>query len=81
MVAAASGARVGLAPAQLGRAAEEARAERLASPQAYHSVRGQAVIKLYVVFNVLEIFDKLCASFGQVRRRCGLPLAKSWQKL
>jgi len=33
--------------------------------QAYHSIRGQAVIKLYVVFNVLEIFDKLCASFGQ----------------
>ena len=38
------------------------------APQAYHSVRGQAVIKLYVVFNVLEIFDKLCASFGQARR-------------
>lgn len=35
--------------------------------QAYHFIRGQAVIKLYVVFNVLEIFDKLCASFGQVR--------------
>lgn len=35
--------------------------------QAYHSVKGQAVIKLYVVFNVLEVFDKLCASFGQVR--------------
>lgn len=33
--------------------------------QAYHSVKGQAVIKLYVVFNVLEVFDKLCASFGQ----------------
>jgi hypothetical protein len=30
--------------------------------QAYHSVKGQAVIKLYVVFNVLEVFDKLCAS-------------------
>lgn len=36
--------------------------------QAYHSVKGQAVIKLYVVFNVLEVFDKLCASFGQARR-------------
>ena len=28
-------------------------------------VRSQAVIKLYVVFNLLEIADKLCASFGQ----------------
>ena len=32
---------------------------------AYHSVRNQATIKLYVIFNMLEIFDKLCASFGQ----------------
>ena len=31
----------------------------------YHSVRNQAMLKLYVIFNVLEIFDKLCASFGQ----------------
>jgi hypothetical protein len=30
----------------------------------YHSVRGQSVFKLYVVFNVLEIGDKLCSSFG-----------------
>ncbi|TPX49539.1 hypothetical protein SeMB42_g02578 [Synchytrium endobioticum] len=30
----------------------------------YHSVRGQAVIKLYVIFNVLEICDKLCSAFG-----------------
>ena len=28
-------------------------------------VRNQATLKLYVIFNVLEIFDKLCASFGQ----------------
>lgn len=33
--------------------------------QAYHNVRNQSVMKLYVVFSVLEIFDKLCASFGQ----------------
>jgi hypothetical protein len=33
--------------------------------QTYHSVRNQAMLKLYVIFNVLEIFDKLCASFGQ----------------
>eukprot|EP01104_Vermistella_antarctica_P012148 TRINITY_DN346_c0_g1_i1.p2 TRINITY_DN346_c0_g1~~TRINITY_DN346_c0_g1_i1.p2 ORF type:complete len:631 (+),score=115.81 TRINITY_DN346_c0_g1_i1:507-2399(+) len=31
----------------------------------YHYIRGQAVIKLYVIFNLLEIFDKLCCSFGQ----------------
>ena len=30
----------------------------------YHSIRGQAVLKLYVVFNVLEICDKLCCSMG-----------------
>lgn len=27
-------------------------------------IRGQGTIKLYVVYNVLEIFDKLCQSFG-----------------
>ncbi|KAK4050009.1 hypothetical protein OIV83_003833 [Microbotryomycetes sp. JL201] len=31
----------------------------------YHSVRGQDTIKLYVLFNVLEIADRLCCSFGQ----------------
>jgi transmembrane anterior posterior transformation protein 1 len=31
----------------------------------YHFIRGQAAIKLYVIFNVLEIFDRLCCSFGQ----------------
>lgn len=30
----------------------------------YHIIRGQSVIKLYVIFNVLEIFDRLCCSFG-----------------
>ncbi|KAI9145445.1 eukaryotic membrane protein family-domain-containing protein, partial [Paraphysoderma sedebokerense] len=30
----------------------------------YHSIRGQALVKLYVIFNVLEICDKLCCSFG-----------------
>lgn len=30
----------------------------------YHNIRGQSVIKLYVVFNVTEIFDRLCSSFG-----------------
>ncbi|XP_010926087.1 protein POLLEN DEFECTIVE IN GUIDANCE 1 isoform X2 [Elaeis guineensis] len=31
----------------------------------YHIIRGQGIIKLYVVYNVLEIFDKLCQSFGE----------------
>ncbi|GBB91665.1 hypothetical protein RclHR1_19000003 [Rhizophagus clarus] len=30
----------------------------------YHIIRGQSAIKLYVIFNVLEIFDRLCCSFG-----------------
>ena len=30
----------------------------------YHYVRGEAVIKLYVIFNILDIVDKLCASTG-----------------
>jgi transmembrane anterior posterior transformation protein 1 len=30
----------------------------------YHSIRGQSVVKLYVVFNVMEIFDRLCCSLG-----------------
>ncbi|KAG0147148.1 hypothetical protein CROQUDRAFT_62025 [Cronartium quercuum f. sp. fusiforme G11] len=31
----------------------------------YHLVRGQETIKLYVIFNVLEIADRLCCSFVQ----------------
>nr|CAG8540814.1 4120_t:CDS:2 [Entrophospora candida] len=34
------------------------------SAQMYHSIRGQSVIKLYVIFNALEILDRLCCSFG-----------------
>ncbi|KAL5162786.1 Protein POLLEN DEFECTIVE IN GUIDANCE 1 [Glycine soja] len=29
----------------------------------YHMIRGQATIKLYVIYNMLEIFDKLCQNF------------------
>jgi len=35
------------------------------SSMLYHYIRGQAVIKLYVIYNVLEVLDKLCCSFGQ----------------
>ncbi|CAG8446103.1 9287_t:CDS:10 [Ambispora gerdemannii] len=38
--------------------------QRVDAAQMYHSIRGQAVIKLYVIFNVLEILDRLCCSFG-----------------
>ncbi|MDP2436244.1 MAG: TAPT1 family protein [archaeon] len=31
----------------------------------YHWIRVQSTVKLYVIFNMLEIFDKLCRSFGQ----------------
>lgn len=31
----------------------------------YHFIRGQASLKLYVIFNLIEIFDKLFCSFGQ----------------
>jgi|GEM_PF-3408018 len=31
----------------------------------YHYVRGQAFIKLYVIFNMLDIFDRLMCSIGQ----------------
>ncbi|KAK9367284.1 eukaryotic membrane protein family-domain-containing protein [Lipomyces kononenkoae] len=31
----------------------------------YHNIRGQSAVKLYVMFNVLEIGDKLFCSFGQ----------------
>lgn len=31
----------------------------------YHLIRGQAIIKLYIFFNMLEVADKLFSSFGQ----------------
>lgn len=30
----------------------------------YHSIRGQSTLKLYVIYNVLEMADKLLSSFG-----------------
>lgn len=30
----------------------------------YHAVRGQSTLKLYVLFNVFEVMDKLLSSFG-----------------
>lgn len=31
----------------------------------YHYIRGEAIIKLYVIFNILEIFGKLLCALGQ----------------
>ncbi|KJE90280.1 hypothetical protein CAOG_08528 [Capsaspora owczarzaki ATCC 30864] len=39
--------------------------EFMDSSRLYHSIRGQSVIKLYVIYNMLEIVDKLCCSIGQ----------------
>ncbi|KAJ1992300.1 hypothetical protein H4R33_001071 [Dimargaris cristalligena] len=35
------------------------------SAQLYHMVRGQSTIKVYVIFNMLEVFDRLCSAFGR----------------
>ncbi|CAN0271915.1 unnamed protein product, partial [Phaeothamnion confervicola] len=35
------------------------------SRRVYHYIRGQAMIKLYVLIAMIEIFDKLMCSFGQ----------------
>ena len=32
---------------------------------AYHLIRGQSVVKLYVIYNGLEIAEKLCRGIGQ----------------
>ncbi|KAK4506348.1 hypothetical protein PRZ48_000078 [Zasmidium cellare] len=36
----------------------------------YHSIRGQAAIKLYVIYNVLEVFDRLFSAIGQDVLEC-----------
>ena len=33
----------------------------------YHEVKAQSVLKLYVIINTLEIFDKLFSALSQVR--------------
>ncbi|KAJ3113030.1 hypothetical protein HK100_002125 [Physocladia obscura] len=38
--------------------------ENVDGSRLYHSVRGQSTVKLYVIFNCLEICDKLCSAFG-----------------
>ncbi|KAL6714495.1 hypothetical protein ACLMJK_007919 [Lecanora helva] len=36
----------------------------------YHGIRGQAAIKLYVIYNVLEVCDKLFSALGQDVLEC-----------
>lgn len=43
---------------------------RFDTSKIYHNIRGQAAIKLYVMFNVLEIADKLCSALGQEISDC-----------
>lgn len=45
----------------------------------YHNIRGQTVIKLYVIFNLLEILDKLLVRDARARRSrvCRLTFANS----
>ncbi|KAI5807346.1 eukaryotic membrane protein family-domain-containing protein [Peziza echinospora] len=38
---------------------------RLDPSRMYHSIRGQAAIKLYIIFNVLEVGDRLLSALGQ----------------
>eukprot|EP00727_Mastigamoeba_balamuthi_P014638 m51a1_g980 hypothetical protein (933) ;mRNA; f:418711-423567 len=34
------------------------------SSDVYHLIRGQSTLKLYVIYNVMELLDRLCSSFG-----------------
>ena len=43
---------------------------KLDASRMYHSIRGQAAIKLYVIYNVLEVLDKLLSAFGQDVLEC-----------
>lgn len=43
---------------------------RIDTSKIYHGIRGQAAIKLYMMFNVLEIGDKLCSAIGQDIMEC-----------
>ena len=43
---------------------------RFDASRMYHNIRGQAVIKLYVIYNVLEVFDRLFSALGQDILEC-----------
>lgn len=39
--------------------------QRINMSQVYHFIRGQSIIKLYVLMGMMEVLDKLLCSFGQ----------------
>lgn len=43
---------------------------RFDASRMYHSIRGQAAIKLYVIYNVLEVCDRLLSAVGQDVLEC-----------
>ncbi|OBT55541.1 hypothetical protein VE04_04275 [Pseudogymnoascus sp. 24MN13] len=43
---------------------------QLDASRMYHSIRGQAAMKLYVIYNVLEVGDRLLAAVGQDILEC-----------
>lgn len=43
---------------------------RMDASKLYHTIRGQAAIKLYVIYNVLEMADRLLAALGQDILEC-----------
>jgi hypothetical protein len=43
---------------------------RLDASKMYHWIRGQAAIKLYVIYNVLEVSDRLLSAIGQDVLEC-----------
>lgn len=43
---------------------------RFDASRMYHNIRGQAAIKLYVIYNVLEVCDRLFSALGQDIMEC-----------
>ena len=43
---------------------------RFDASRMYHSIRGQGAIKLYVIYNALEVFDRLLSALGQDVLEC-----------
>lgn len=43
---------------------------RFDASRMYHAIRGQAAMKLYVIYNCLEVFDRLFSAFGQDVLEC-----------
>ncbi|KAL1304095.1 hypothetical protein AAFC00_000530 [Neodothiora populina] len=43
---------------------------RFDASRIYHNIRGQSAIKLYVIYNTLEVFDRLFAAIGQDVLEC-----------